>query len=88
MIENEITILKECEHPNIVSFFDTIVHEEKIVILMEYAECGSLRNFLDDKGRKASDVARLNWMLQMAKVRFNIKLIQSVTTLIFPNFHS
>lgn len=64
------------------------MHEKRIVILMEYAECGSLRDYLHDERRKASDVARLNWMLQMAKVSFNIKLIQSVTTLIFPNFHS
>lgn len=87
-IENEIAHLKSCKHPNIVSFFGTTMHEKRIVILMEYAECGSLRDYLHDERRKASDVARLNWMLQMAKVSFNIKLIQSVSTLIFPNFHS
>lgn len=45
-IQNEIKFLKSCKHTNIVSFFGTTVERGKLVIVMEYAECGSLSNFL------------------------------------------
>ncbi|KAL6058383.1 Protein kinase [Balamuthia mandrillaris] len=42
-IINEIQMLKSCQHPNIVAYLDTFLWEEKIWMVMEYCNGGSLR---------------------------------------------
>lgn len=78
-------MLKTCKHTNIVRFLDTILENGKLVIIMEYAECGSLKEFLHGTNGKvklnAAVVARLNWMHQLANVSF-ITPPQSVTIIV------
>lgn len=50
-INNEISIMKNANHPNIVKFHDSFeyvneINEKFIVIIMEYCENGNLYNFL------------------------------------------
>ncbi|HEX8194834.1 MAG TPA: SUMF1/EgtB/PvdO family nonheme iron enzyme [Pyrinomonadaceae bacterium] len=47
------TWIEASGHPNVMSVFDMFVHKEHIIIVSEYAEGGSLKNWLDANGKKA-----------------------------------
>ena len=47
-IENEILILKQINHPNIIKLYDIKVSSEYIYLVMEYANGGSLLNALNN----------------------------------------
>ena len=49
MIQNEIDILKICQHPNIVKLYDVIEDTEKIHIIMELIEGPDLFSYLEKK---------------------------------------
>jgi len=48
-IENEINVLKLIKHPNITQLYEVIETEEKIFIIMEYAEKGDLFDYISKK---------------------------------------
>lgn len=37
---NEVKLLRSLDHPNIISYYDSFVHHNKLCIVMEYAENG------------------------------------------------
>ena len=39
--QNEVKVLKSLDHPNIIKYFDTFMHNSKLCILMEYADNGT-----------------------------------------------
>ena len=49
MIQNEIDILKICQHPNIVKLYDVIEDTEKIHIIMELIVGPDLFGYLEKK---------------------------------------
>ena len=49
MIQNEIEILKLCQHPNILKLYDVIENHEKLYIITELIEGVDLFTFLEDK---------------------------------------
>ncbi|KAG0224390.1 hypothetical protein BGW41_005144 [Actinomortierella wolfii] len=51
-IQNEIDILQKLKHRHIIQFFDTTYHENMLVLIMDYAEGGSLSQAIED-GRVA-----------------------------------
>ncbi|XP_030556994.1 mitogen-activated protein kinase kinase kinase 7-like [Drosophila novamexicana] len=70
-IEREVKYLSSAYHENIIKFYCTMEDKEcNTLILMEYADCGSLHNYMyrDKKQeRNYTHVAALNWMQQLAK---------------------
>ena len=44
--DNEISIMKELNHPNIVRFYDLLVSYSHYYVVMEYCNGGSLSNCL------------------------------------------
>lgn len=48
-IKEEINILKQLEHPNIVKFYDYIETNLKIYIIMEFIKGGTLRHLIETK---------------------------------------
>ena len=48
MIQNEIEILKICQHPNILKLYDVLENNEKIYIITELIEGVDLFTFLED----------------------------------------
>ncbi|KAH8376599.1 hypothetical protein KR093_000191 [Drosophila rubida] len=70
-IERELDILSLVNHDNIVKLYGSSTDEdERIVIVMEYADCGCLNNILHNKGNENTILPHLrsiNWMLQCAK---------------------
>ncbi|KAH6576467.1 hypothetical protein BASA61_005266 [Batrachochytrium salamandrivorans] len=47
MIVNEIMVMKECHHPNIVNYIDSFLVRESLWVLMEYMEGGMLTDIID-----------------------------------------
>lgn len=41
-IQNEINVLKDLDHPNIVKFYSTYVEDNNIYLVMEYVSGGEL----------------------------------------------
>ncbi|KAM8717203.1 hypothetical protein ACLKA7_003984 [Drosophila subpalustris] len=72
-VEKEVKYWSLVNHENIVKLYGTTKdNEHQTIVVMEYAECGSLYNFLhgerrENTERKVSILGKLNWMLQCAK---------------------
>ena len=47
MIINEIRIMKECQHPNIVNFQDCFIIRDSLWVIMEYMEGGMLTDIIE-----------------------------------------
>lgn len=47
MIINEINVMKEVSHPNIVNFLDCYLVKESLWVVMEYMEGGMLTDIID-----------------------------------------
>ena len=50
-LENEILMIKELRHPNIVRYLGTTQCGNCLNIVLEYCPCGSLRQMLQREGR-------------------------------------
>lgn len=46
LIANEIMVMKQAKHPNIVNFIDSFIHSGDLWIIMEYMEGGSLTDVI------------------------------------------
>ncbi|KAM8715487.1 hypothetical protein ACLKA7_002526 [Drosophila subpalustris] len=70
-IMQEIKYLSLVDHENIITLYGVTRDPfSRIHILTEYADCGSLYNYLHDEGkenRPLSDRGKLNWLLQFTK---------------------
>ena len=47
MIVNEILVMKECQHPNIVNYIDSFLVKDNLWVVMEYMEGGMLTDLID-----------------------------------------
>lgn len=45
-IQEEIRLLSRCEHPNIIKYHRTLIDKNKLMIVMDYCELGSLRDII------------------------------------------
>ena len=52
-LKQEISILSELKHPNIVEFYNYIETTNKFYIIMEYVKCGTLKKLISDKNSKS-----------------------------------
>ncbi|XP_060658760.1 mitogen-activated protein kinase kinase kinase 7-like isoform X2 [Drosophila nasuta] len=67
-ILNEIKNIKVLNHPNIITFHGVAKDsEDRICMLFEFADCGSLYSFLHESNIKISLDGKFNWMSQIAK---------------------
>ena len=67
-IPREVQILSSVpEHPNIISFFGICISYPEILIVVEFAEKGSLFNYLHKEKQIATFNQSLAWILQVAK---------------------
>ncbi|KAH8310878.1 hypothetical protein KR044_003356, partial [Drosophila immigrans] len=66
-IMREIHNLQKLMHKNIVTLYG-VFRYNGIGIILEYANCGSLYNYLHGTNFQAALVEKLNWMLQCANV--------------------
>ncbi|XP_034243084.1 serine/threonine-protein kinase Nek8-like [Thrips palmi] len=46
---NEVLVLSKLHHPNVIAYFDNFIHDSSVKIVMEYANRGSLHDFLESQ---------------------------------------
>lgn len=44
VIQQEILLLRECVHPNIISYYASYIRKDRLWIVMEYCQGGSLQD--------------------------------------------
>jgi serine/threonine protein kinase len=57
-IKNEIVLHSELNHPNIVKFYDWFKEGEKIMMILEHCEGGTMFRYLDNNHKLPTDVIR------------------------------
>jgi len=55
LLKREIEVLKVCQHPNIIRFYDVFENSDFIYIVMEYLKGGDFFNYLESKNFKISE---------------------------------
>ncbi|KAH8397943.1 hypothetical protein KR222_006848 [Zaprionus bogoriensis] len=67
-IEKEVKQLSRVKHPNIIALHGISSYQQATYLIMEYAEGGSLHNFLHGKVKPAYSLAHaMSWALQCAE---------------------
>lgn len=46
---NEVKVLSRLNHPNIIAYYDNFIHDSSVKIVMEYANKGSLHDYLQSQ---------------------------------------
>ena len=54
-IGSEISILRECRHDNVVSYFGYVAHNHKLYVMMELCEAGSLHDLIASATEKLKE---------------------------------
>lgn len=49
LVEREIKLHSELDHPHIIKLWDTLIDGDKIFMIMEYADLGNLFNHQNSK---------------------------------------
>ena len=90
MVRNEVEALKLCQHPNIVRLYEVLENEDRIFLVMELLEGGTLRDFVrDNKGTLDESMARplvrsmahaLEYLERYGIVHRDVKLINVLLT--------
>eukprot|EP00037_Helgoeca_nana_P030767 m.383513 g.383513 ORF g.383513 m.383513 type:complete len:265 (-) comp28261_c2_seq1:1516-2310(-) len=63
---NEVKVLDMLNHPNIISYFDSFFEEKALMIVMEYAEGGTIFEFLQSRNGELLDEKEiLHYFVQM-----------------------
>ncbi|EDO46185.1 predicted protein [Nematostella vectensis] len=52
---NEVKVLSMFQHPNIIRYYDSFVQEKALMIVMEYAQGGTIYDYLQQRGGKLMD---------------------------------
>ena len=60
LLKREIEVLKVCQHPNIIRFYDVFENSDYIYIVMEYLKGGDFFNYLEIKNFKISETRAKN----------------------------
>ncbi|RPB22578.1 hypothetical protein L211DRAFT_330936 [Terfezia boudieri ATCC MYA-4762] len=63
-IREEMTVLEQMDHPNIVQYFGIEVHRDRVYLFMEYCSGGSLAGLLEH-GRVEDETVIMIYTLQM-----------------------
>lgn len=66
IIEREIQIHGSLDHPHIVKLWNTLIHDDKVYMIMEYAENGNLFYYQNTKIR-FSEPEAFKFFFQSAK---------------------
>ncbi|PYH47988.1 serine/threonine-protein kinase [Aspergillus saccharolyticus JOP 1030-1] len=57
-VDNEMQIMRDLKHPNIVQYIDHHEHDRWIYIIMEYVPCGELSTYLQLHGKIEEDMVK------------------------------
>lgn len=65
---NEAKVLKSLDHPNIIAHYDSFIQNNKLCILMEYAENGTDSTYAADLSLKIKDAKSSESYIEEATV--------------------
>lgn len=60
LIVNEILVMKESQHPNIVNFLDCFLRANELWVIMEYMEGGALTDIIDNNTMSEREIAAVS----------------------------
>lgn len=68
VLNNEIKILSNLNHPNIIKYYESFVYKRHLCIITEYAENGDLQRKIKDakNGKSLTQQQILDWFCQLA----------------------
>lgn len=70
LLKREIEVLKVCQHPNIIRFYDVFENSDYIYIVMEYLQGGDFFNYLETRNFKITEERAKNIAHQIATAIF------------------
>ncbi|KAJ3192246.1 hypothetical protein HK101_006845 [Irineochytrium annulatum] len=59
LIVNEILVMKESQHPNIVNYLDSFIVKAELWVVMEYMEGGALTDIIDNNTMTETQIAAI-----------------------------
>jgi serine/threonine-protein kinase CLA4 len=60
LIVNEIMVMKESQHPNIVNFLDSyLVKSQELWVVMEYMEGGALTDIIENNSMEEDQISSI-----------------------------
>lgn len=59
LIVNEILVMKESSHPNIVNYLDSFLVKTELWVVMEYMEGGPLTDIIDNNTMTESQISAI-----------------------------
>ena len=62
---NEVKVLKLLDHPNIIAYHDSFVEEKALMIVMEYAEGGTIFQYLQNRDSLLPEPELMHLFVQM-----------------------
>lgn len=67
VFNREVSILKECRHPNIVQYMGTCIHDDKFYIITEYVKNGNLKTWITERIDELPWKLRVNFAIDIAR---------------------
>jgi len=67
VFNREVSILKECRHPNIVQYMGTCIHEDKFYIITEYVKNDNLKTWITERIEELPWKLRVNFAIDIAR---------------------
>jgi len=67
VFNREVTILKECRHPNIVQYMGTCIHDDKFYIVTEYVKNDNLKTWITERIEELPWKLRVNFAIDIAR---------------------
>lgn len=77
IIQQEILMMKDCRHPNIIAYYGSYLRRDKLWICMEYCGGGSLQDIYHSKWIDIRNVG-INLHLLHLQNRIKNKILQEI----------
>ena len=68
LIVNEIVVMKESQHPNIVNYLDSYLVRSELWVVMEYMEGGPLTDIIDNNTFTEPQIAAITFEVRSLRV--------------------
>jgi serine/threonine protein kinase len=70
LIVNEIMVMKESQHPNIVNFLESyLVKSQELWVVMEYMEGGALTDIIDNNSLEEDQISSICFEVRQCSFR-------------------
>lgn len=75
LIVNEILVMKESQHPNIVNFLESyLIRNNDLWVVMEYMEGGALTDIIENNTLEEDQIASISFEVSLVKASEFISL--------------